>query len=113
MELDQLYVHVELCEALLEDFLQRPDLLQEQSNLEGLLLVAESLLAYLVQIEALIPAVYPRIQVLVNGVIGCMREVSVIRDKKTIKYVGEEDPNYSSVRGSLLNCFTPTFRLSI
>ena len=76
MELDQLYVHVELCEALLEDFLQRPDLLQEQSNLEGLLLVAESLLAYLVQIEALIPAVYPRIQVLVNGVIGCTREAA-------------------------------------
>ena len=74
-------MHVELCEALLEDFLQqlqRPWLLEEQLSVhvEGLLLVAESLLAYLVQIEAVIPAVYPRVQALVNAVIGCTREVA-------------------------------------
>ena len=57
----ELCVHVDLCEALLEDFLrqvQSPSLLQDASILEGLLVVAESLLAYLVQIEAFTPAVY-------------------------------------------------------
>ena len=56
----ELHLHVDLCEALLEDLvqqLQRP-FPQEQTGLEGLLLAAESLLNYVVQIEALIPTVY-------------------------------------------------------
>ena len=52
-----LSVHVDLCEALLEDFLQQvqsPDVVRNACNLEGLLFVAESLLAYLVQVDSLV-----------------------------------------------------------
>ena len=48
--------HIDLCEAILEDFLQhvRPSLLCDENGLEGLLLAADSLVAYCVQIEGII-----------------------------------------------------------
>ena len=51
----ELNVHIDLCEALLEDFLiqfQNPLLLQDAVALEGLFMAAESLLSYLVHIES-------------------------------------------------------------
>lgn len=51
----ELNVHLDLCEALLEDFLiqfQNPLLLQDAVVLEGLFMAAESLLSYLVHIES-------------------------------------------------------------
>ena len=52
MDLD---VHVDLCQALLEDFLQQvqnPGRIRNVCDLEGLRFVAESLLAYLVQVDS-------------------------------------------------------------
>ena len=53
MDLD---VPIDLCIALLEDFLhqvQNPNRIQNACDLEGLHFVAKSLLAYLVQIDSL------------------------------------------------------------
>ncbi len=77
----ELYVHVEFCEALLEDFLrqlQGPNLVLEQA-VQGLLLACESLLTYAVQLEALVPAGYPRVSVQLRSVIDCICEVAVTR----------------------------------
>ena len=53
----ELHLHVDLCEVLLEELIQQlqRQFPQEQAGFEGLLLVAESLLSYVVQ---LIPTMY-------------------------------------------------------
>lgn len=75
----ELLVHVDLCEALVVDVLQQlqgPWFLQDQSCLEGLLLAAESLLDYLVQIESLTHVMCPSAIMSVNIVVNSTREVA-------------------------------------
>ena len=66
--------HIDLCEAILEDFLQhvqRPSLLCDENGLEGLLLAADSWVAYCVQIEGIISSGNNSLLLqLMNGVIS-------------------------------------------
>ena len=105
----ELYVYVELCEGLFEDLLlqfQTPSLFKDLTSLEGLLLVAESLLSYLLQIEALTPTQSTSALLSVQTAINCTGEIAqllncLIEDCFKDKRRGRGRPRLGITEGQL------------